>query len=220
MGRRDFLDPATHPAAPDQAPATRAYRRGSRWNPPRHDVPVNWPSRCSWPPPASAFCGPPIGIAGFEALSSPGAVPMAPTAIMVVACADAVLVSTARRQPNKTRDAAPAILPMSVVVAIVLIAVYAVLLRPLGFIPTSLLFLTVLVWFLSRRSVLFCLAVVVRHGAADLADLPHGLLGPDAAGHRPRGPHRLFPPVAVLGPAHGYPAEPADVADRTWTFWP
>ena len=68
-------------------------------------------------------------------------------------------MSTARRRPNQIQTLRRHILPMSVVVTIVLIALYAVLLRPLGFIPTSLLFLTALVWFLSRRSVLFCISV-------------------------------------------------------------
>lgn len=100
------------------------------------------------------------GIAGFEALSSPGAVPMATTAIMVVA-AITVLVQTLRRPAGSTQTVARHILPLSVVVTIAMILGYALLLRPLGFIPTSVLFLAVLVRFLSRRSILFCAAVSV-----------------------------------------------------------
>lgn len=100
------------------------------------------------------------GIAGFEALSSPGAVPMATTAIMVVT-AIMVLIQTLRRPTGTTQTFGTHILPLSVIVTIALIVAYGWLLRPLGFIPTSVLFLSALVWFLSRRPVLFCLAVSV-----------------------------------------------------------
>ena len=98
------------------------------------------------------------GIAGFEALSSPGAVPMATTAIMVVS-ALVVLVETLRRPTGRIQTLRRDILPPAVIVTIAMIALYALLLRPLGFIPTSLLFLTAMIWFLSRRGLLFCLGV-------------------------------------------------------------
>lgn len=101
-----------------------------------------------------------FGIAGFEALSSPGAVPMATTAIMVVSAA-LVLRESLRKVPDGAARFSREILPVSVVVTIAMIAAYAVLLRPLGFLPTSILFLVVMVRFLSRRSWAFCLAVSV-----------------------------------------------------------
>lgn len=100
------------------------------------------------------------GISGFEGLSAPGAVPMATTAIMVLS-ALAILRHTWRRPLGRVQTLRRHILPMQVVVTIAMIAAFAVLLRPLGFIPTSILFLTVMVWFLSRRSPLFCIAVAV-----------------------------------------------------------
>lgn len=98
------------------------------------------------------------GISGFEALSSPGAVPMATTAIMVVA-AGFVLRETLRKPSDGRARFSHEILPVPVIVTIVMIAGYAVLLRPLGFLPTSALFLLLMVRFLSRRSWAFCLAV-------------------------------------------------------------
>lgn len=98
------------------------------------------------------------GISGFEALSAPGAVPMATTAVMVIAAA-LVLRETLRKAPDGARRFSHEILPPVVIVTIAMIAGYAVLLRPLGFLPTSVLFLLVMVRFLSRRSWAFCLAV-------------------------------------------------------------
>lgn len=100
------------------------------------------------------------GIAGFEALSSPGAVPMATTAIMLVACG-VILRDTWRRDAATVQTVRRDILPTSVVFTIAMIAGYALLLRPLGFLPTSVLFLFILIKFLSRRSVGYCAAVAV-----------------------------------------------------------
>ncbi|TGN68731.1 tripartite tricarboxylate transporter TctB family protein [Paracoccus liaowanqingii] len=100
------------------------------------------------------------GISGFEALSAPGAVPMATTAIMGV-CAVLILRDTLRKDGDTTQTLAAHILPLIVIVTIAMIAAYALLLRPLGFLPTSVLFLLVMVRFLSKRSLAFCLAVSV-----------------------------------------------------------
>ncbi|MDU9002319.1 tripartite tricarboxylate transporter TctB family protein [Sedimentitalea todarodis] len=90
------------------------------------------------------------GIAGFEALSSPGAIPMATTVVMVITSLIVVL-RTARLPltPNETlrRD----ILPLTVVLFTVLLVIYGVLLKPLGFLPTSALFLVVAIKVLARR---------------------------------------------------------------------
>jgi putative tricarboxylic transport membrane protein len=100
------------------------------------------------------------GISGFEALSSPGMVPMATTAIMAIAGA-LILLDTLRKAPDSVQTLRGDILPLVVIVPIVMIAGYALLLRPLGFLPTSVLFLLILVRFLSRRSWAFCLGVSV-----------------------------------------------------------
>lgn len=100
------------------------------------------------------------GISGFEALSAPGAVPMATTAIMAV-CAVLILRDTLRKDGDTTQTLAAHILPLIVIVTIAMIVAYALLLRPLGFLPTSVLFLLVMVRFLSKRSLAFCLAVSV-----------------------------------------------------------
>ena len=90
------------------------------------------------------------GISGFEALSAPGTVPMATTLVMVVTAA-MVAWRTLRlpRTVGETfgRDVLP---PMLIVMAVLLLA-YALLLRPLGFLPTSALFLIVAIKLLWRR---------------------------------------------------------------------
>lgn len=100
------------------------------------------------------------GIAGFEALSSPGAVPMATTAVMLLA-ALAVLRQTLARPRGDTESVRRDILPGSVVVTIAMVVGYAVLLRPLGFLPTTTIFLAVMIRALSRRGPWFCIAVAV-----------------------------------------------------------
>ena len=100
------------------------------------------------------------GIAGFEALSSPGAIPMATTAVMALS-ALGVLAGVLRRPADPTARLRREVLPGVVVVTIAMIAAYAVLLRPLGFLPTSVLFLAAMIRFLSRRGIGFCIAVSV-----------------------------------------------------------
>ncbi|MCX2723136.1 tripartite tricarboxylate transporter TctB family protein [Roseibium salinum] len=91
------------------------------------------------------------GISGFEALSAPGTVPMA-TALVMVVTAAIVVAKTARLPlvPNETlaRD----IVPATVLVFIAFLIAYGLLLKPLGFIPTSALFLIAAVRILSRRN--------------------------------------------------------------------
>lgn len=76
-------------------------------------------------------------IAGFSALSSPGAFPMAAAAMMV---AGALTVAYSNLKNAAPRDDAP-ILPMTVALFTALVIGYAVLLSPLGFLPASFLFL-------------------------------------------------------------------------------
>lgn len=93
------------------------------------------------------------GISGFEALSAPGAIPMVATATMVI-CAALILRETLAKSPTTDETIARDILPMPVIVTILLIIVYALLLKPLGFLPTSFLFLTTMISYLARTSVL------------------------------------------------------------------
>ncbi len=76
-------------------------------------------------------------IAGFSALSSPGAFPMAASAVMVVA---AVIVVLGNRHHGRD-ESGDSILPKVVVIFVGLMLAYAVLLSPLGFLPSSFLFL-------------------------------------------------------------------------------
>lgn len=98
------------------------------------------------------------GIAGFEALSSPGALPMAAAGTMLVS-ALVIVAQTLRRRPVDGETLARSILPTPILVTIGLVAAYAVLLKPLGFVPTSFLFVAVLIRILSGRPLLFCAAV-------------------------------------------------------------
>ncbi|GGH59221.1 tripartite tricarboxylate transporter TctB family protein [Frigidibacter albus] len=103
------------------------------------------------------------GISGFEALSAPGAIPMVTAATMAI-CALMILRDTLRRSPVTGEKLERDILPMPVVVTIVMITAYALLLKPLGFVPTSFIFLTVMIRYLARctfaRAVLLSVVIV------------------------------------------------------------
>ena len=97
-------------------------------------------------------------IAGFESLSSPGALPMAVALAMVVSSGLVLLDGwrhTQRDQTGFLKD----ILPPAVIVMMLFIAGYALLLVPLGFLPTSLLFLTLSILYLRRGGLIFGLGV-------------------------------------------------------------
>ncbi|MDZ4136999.1 MAG: tripartite tricarboxylate transporter TctB family protein [Paracoccaceae bacterium] len=94
-------------------------------------------------------------ISGFEAFSAPGAMPMAFTGIMSVT-ALLVLWESWRKSGASGEKLERDILPANVVGTIVLIIAYAVILKPLGFLPTSFLFLFAAIWMLSRRNPLWC----------------------------------------------------------------
>ena len=103
------------------------------------------------------------GISGFEALSAPGSVPMATTLAMVVTAA-IVLIRTIRLPLVKGETIAKDILPWIVVLFIGFLIAFGVLLKPLGFVPTSALFLLASIKILSGRSWAFA-------GAISLASL-------------------------------------------------
>lgn len=90
------------------------------------------------------------GISGFEALSGPGAVPMATTFVMLVA-ALLVTVRTARLPNIATETLARDILPPMVILFIGFLIVFGLLLKPLGFVPTAAFFLTIAIRVLARR---------------------------------------------------------------------
>ncbi|WP_417711059.1 tripartite tricarboxylate transporter TctB family protein [Roseibium aggregatum] len=90
------------------------------------------------------------GISGFEALSAPGTVPMATTFVMVVA-ALIVVFKTARLPIEPHESLTKDILPGVVLIFAGLLVAYGILLKPLGFLPTSALFLIAGIKILSRR---------------------------------------------------------------------
>lgn len=99
-------------------------------------------------------------IAGFRALSSPGAIPMATTAAMLVTAA-LVLWKTARQPRTQDETLRVAVFPGTVLLMAVLLVGYALLLKPLGFIPASLIFLFIAIKLLSGRSLAFSAAVTI-----------------------------------------------------------
>jgi putative tricarboxylic transport membrane protein len=98
------------------------------------------------------------GISGLEALSAPGSVPMAATLVMVVTTL-IVLVQTLRLPRTTGETLSRDILPGPIIAMVLLLVAYAVLLRPLGFLPTSALFLILSIRLLSRRGWAFSIAV-------------------------------------------------------------
>lgn len=104
-------------------------------------------------------------ISGFSALSSPGAFPLAASAVMVLAALIVVVNDLRRRAADRGRagDRADSfssrVTPTVVVVFAGFVIGYSALLDVLGFLPSSLLFLFVAIQFLHRGSVAFSLAV-------------------------------------------------------------
>jgi len=91
------------------------------------------------------------GISGFDKLSSPGSIPMATTAVMLVS---AVLIAIKTwRLPNNTAESIRRdIFPPIVAVFVALLIGVGLFLSDLGFLPTAGLFLLVAIKFLGRRS--------------------------------------------------------------------
>ena len=77
-------------------------------------------------------------IAGFSALSSPGAFPLAASGTMVIAAV--IVVAGNLRARSRETDRTP-ILPLNVAVFAGLLLLYALAIEPLGFLPASLAFL-------------------------------------------------------------------------------
>lgn len=98
------------------------------------------------------------GISGFQALSAPGAIPMATTLAMVITSGIA-LYRTLQRPTDPAASFVRDILPLNVVIVMGFLFVYAFLLKPLGFLPTSALFLIASIKILSRRSWVFSIGI-------------------------------------------------------------
>lgn len=98
------------------------------------------------------------GISGFEALSAPGSVPMATTLVMVISAA-IVVIRTARLPRVTTETIARDILPGTVVIVALMLVAYGFLLQPLGFLPTSALFLIATIKLLSGRGWLWTFGI-------------------------------------------------------------
>jgi hypothetical protein len=98
------------------------------------------------------------GISGFSSLSGAGAMPMAATALMVLT-AGIVLVKTLRLPAALGQTVKRDILPPVVIIVALMLVGYGLMLRPVGFLPTSALFLTLAIKILGQRSWAFSLAV-------------------------------------------------------------
>lgn len=97
------------------------------------------------------------GISGLEGLSAAGTVPLVTTAIMAV-CAILVVLETWRKSRATSEKLERDIFPASVIVTITAITSFAFLLEPLGFLPTSFLFLLLLIRLFSRKGFWFSAA--------------------------------------------------------------
>ena len=95
---------------------------------------------------------------GPNGLSSPRSIPLASTAVIVIA-ALLVLANTARLPLDRTESIRRDILPVTVILFAAFLVLYGILLRPLGFLPTSGLFLVVAIKLLARRGWAWTLSI-------------------------------------------------------------
>lgn len=89
------------------------------------------------------------GIRGFGKLSAPATIPVATTSVMVI-CMAIVVLQTLRLPKVTTETIRHDILPARVVIVLGMLVGYALLLVPLGFLPTTALFLVLGIRFLGR----------------------------------------------------------------------
>lgn len=88
---------------------------------------------------------------GPNGLSSPRSIPLATTCVMAVTAA-LILFRTARLPLDRAESIVRDILPPVILVFGVLLVLYGVVVRPLGFLPTSALFLIAAIKILAMRS--------------------------------------------------------------------
>lgn len=98
------------------------------------------------------------GISGFDALSGAGTVPMATAAVMLLSVA-IVFLRTVKLPRTEDETVLQDITPPLVFVLAMFLLGYGLLLKPLGFLPTSALFLVGSIKVLSKRSWGFTLLV-------------------------------------------------------------
>ncbi|WP_095588151.1 tripartite tricarboxylate transporter TctB family protein [Actibacterium ureilyticum] len=95
---------------------------------------------------------------GPNGLSSPRSIPLATTGVMLVSAA-LILVKTLRLPLDRAETLVRDILPPVVLVFALLLVGYGIVLRPLGFLPTSALFLIAALKILARRNWGWTLAI-------------------------------------------------------------
>lgn len=100
------------------------------------------------------------GISGFESLSGAGTVPMATSFVMLVSVI-IVFFKTVKLPKTEDETVMQDITPPLVIVLAFFLIAYGILLKPLGFLPTSALFLIASIKLLSRRSWLFTVTVSI-----------------------------------------------------------
>ena len=95
---------------------------------------------------------------GPNGLSAPRSIPVAATLAMVIS-ATIIILKTSRLPLDQSETVGRDILPITVVLFALFLIAYGVLLRPLGFLPTSALFLIVAIKLLAKRGWLWTLTV-------------------------------------------------------------
>ncbi len=95
---------------------------------------------------------------GPNGLSAPRSIPVAATLAMVIAAA-IITFKTVKLPLDQAETLTRDILPITVVLFTLLLIGYGILLRPLGFLPTSALFLIVGIKLLAKRGWLWTLTV-------------------------------------------------------------
>lgn len=99
-----------------------------------------------------------FSISGFESLSSPGALPMAVAFAMVVS-SGLILLANFRHGERDQSQFFRDILPPAIIMMMLFIAGYAVLLVPLGFLPTSFLFMALSILYLRKGGLIYATTV-------------------------------------------------------------
>ncbi|MBU2959998.1 tripartite tricarboxylate transporter TctB family protein [Citreicella sp. C3M06] len=98
------------------------------------------------------------GISGFDQLSAPGSVPMATTGVMAIS-AIVIFFRDLRRSRVANETLSRDILPGKVIVVALLLIGFGIALKPVGFLPTSAVFLIATVRMLGRRGWVWTLSV-------------------------------------------------------------
>ena len=96
-------------------------------------------------------------ISGFSGLAEPGSFPMFTTGVMVVT--SVIVAFKTLRLPHSTEHGWKAIFPGFVIFATLLMLFYALALKPVGFLPTSFLFLTIATRVMMRGTLLHAAAL-------------------------------------------------------------